>query len=61
MLLRAFSCNLSDEELSELRTALTQMLGRRLSNMADKIWDEKGWTNEDMERMLNTKMRSGHG
>lgn len=61
LLLQAFASNLTEDELLELRQAYTLILGRRLSAAADKIWDEKGWTNEDMERMLNTKMRSGRG
>lgn len=61
LLLKAFANNLTEDELLELRQAYTLILGRRLSAAADKIWDEKGWTNEDMERMLNTKMRSGRG
>lgn len=24
---------------------------------ADRIWEEKGWTDEDIKRLLETKMR----
>ena len=61
LLLKAFSCNLSEDELLKLRSAFANILGRRATAAADKVWDEKGWTNEDVERMLNTKMRSGRG
>jgi hypothetical protein len=29
-------------------------------DMADQVWEAKGWTDEDAERMLNTKMRAPH-
>lgn len=61
VLLKAFASNLTEEELLELRHAYAQILGRRATEAADKVWDEKGWTDADVDRMLNTKMRSGRG
>ena len=61
LLLQAFASNLTEKELLELRHAYAQILGRRVTEAANKIWDEKGWTDEDVDRMLNTKMRSGRG
>lgn len=61
LLLKAFASNLTEEELLELRQAYAAILGRRAIETADKIWDEKGWTDEDVDRILNTKMRSGRG
>ena len=28
------------------------------SRMADQIWQEKGWTNEDMDRLAHMHMRT---
>ncbi len=61
LLLSAFAGNLTEEELLELRQAYAQILGRRATAAANKVWDEKGWTDEDVDRMLHTKMRSGRG
>lgn len=61
LLLQAFASNLTEEELLELRDAYAQILGRRAVAAANKVWDEKGWTDEDVDRMLHTKMRSGRG
>lgn len=58
-LLKAFASNLTEEELLELRHAYAQILGRRATAAADKVWDEKGWTAETMEEFLHTKMRAG--
>lgn len=60
-LLKAFASNFTEEELLQLRQAYTEILGRRATEAANKILDEKGWTDEDVDRMLNTKMRSGRG
>ncbi len=61
LLLKAFATNLTEEELLELQNAYAQILGRRATAAANRVWDEKGWTDEDVDRMLNTKMRSGRG
>ena len=61
LLLKAFATNLTEEELLELQDAYAQILGRRATAAANRVWDEKGWTDEDVDRMLNTKMRSGRG
>ncbi|MEJ7664619.1 MAG: hypothetical protein WKG07_36440 [Hymenobacter sp.] len=59
--MKAFASNLTEEELLELRDAYAQILGRRATAAANKVWDEKGWTDEDVDRMLHTKMRSDRG
>ncbi len=57
-LLKVFNANLSDAELIEFKKMLADYFYKRTVDAADKVWDEKGWTNEDVDRMLNTKMRS---
>lgn len=60
-LLKLFSYNLSEEELLELRKAITHLLGQRSIETANQRWDEQGWTDEDVDRLLHTKLRSGRG
>ncbi len=57
-LLKAFSHDLSDSELAELKKMLAQFFAQRAIKEADKVWDEKGWTEADVERMLQKKMRT---
>jgi hypothetical protein len=57
-LLKAFSHNLSDSELAELKKVLAQFFAQRAIKEANRIWDEKGWTGEDADSMLQTKMRA---
>ena len=56
-LLKTFSYTLSDEELLELKEMLVAFFAKRLVKTANKVWDDKGWSNEMVDRMLNTKMR----
>ncbi len=56
-LLKVFTHNLTDEDLKELKKVLADFFANRLVEKANKVWDEKGWTEEDVQRMLNTKMR----
>ena len=59
-LLKAFSHNLSDSELAELKKVLAQFFAQRAINEANQVWDEKGWTEADVERILQTKMRTSN-
>ncbi|MFY7888049.1 MAG: hypothetical protein ACOVOW_04025 [Spirosomataceae bacterium] len=56
-LLKTFSHQLSETDISELRRVLALFFAQRAIQQANNMWDEKGWTNEDVDRMLETKMR----
>jgi len=56
-LLKVFSHNLADEDLKELKDVLTNFFAERLVKRANQVWEEKEWTEEDIQRMLHTKMR----
>ena len=49
--------DLPEDALDEIRRAVIASLYRRLTAEADRVWDEKGWTDADMERMLHTHYR----
>jgi len=57
-LLQLFAVGLSDEEMRELKQILLDFKFRRVTALADKIWDEKGWNEETVEKMLQTHMRT---
>lgn len=57
-ILKLFSSNLDDNDLVEIKQLIVQYLADKLTKEADRVWDEKGWTNEDMERLLNTHQRT---
>ena len=49
--------DLPEDTLDEIRQAIAGVLYRRLTAEADRVWDEKGWTDEDAERMLHAHDR----
>lgn len=53
-LLKLFSRVHSDEELMDLKRLFTQYYAERLMDKVDKLWDEKGYTQADMDRMANS-------
>ena len=54
-LMKLYSTNLSDKEMDELKNVLASFYGEKAIRKANKIWDEKGLTNADMEKWLNHK------
>jgi len=56
-LLKVFSYNLEHKELEELKDVLANFFAQRAIQLADDIWEKKGWTDENVDEMLNTKMR----
>ena len=57
-LLKLFSRDLDDEDLIAIKRLIVQYLGEKITKMADEVWEEKQWTNEDMHRLLNTHERT---
>ena len=56
-ILKAFSHDLSEEDLKALKKVLADFFAERAIHAANKVWDEKGWTNEDVDRLLHSKLR----
>ncbi|MCF8355001.1 MAG: hypothetical protein K9H48_11155 [Melioribacteraceae bacterium] len=52
-LLKLYSQNLSPEELKELKTVLGKYFSHKATKEADKIWDNKKYSNETMDSWLN--------
>ena len=57
-LLKVFSHQLNDEEIGDLKKILVNFFAQRAVFQANKTWDEEGWTDTDVDRMLATKMRT---
>ncbi len=52
-LLRLFDRGMSDEETLEIRRLLVTHLSKKLQDEVQRIDEERGYTAEDYERMLN--------
>lgn len=53
-LLKLFSRVNSEEELRDLKRLFVQYYAKRLMDRADKIYEERGYTQEDLDRMANS-------
>ena len=52
-LLKLYSTNLSPKELEELKTVLGKYYAHKATKAADKIWDDKIYSTETMDKWLN--------
>ncbi|QMU63806.1 MAG: hypothetical protein GKR88_05530 [Flavobacteriaceae bacterium] len=56
-ILKAFSHKLTKKELLEFKEMIAQYFAKRAIKGANKVWDEKKWTDGIVDEMLHTKMR----
>ncbi|MDB4904592.1 MAG: hypothetical protein JWQ63_3873 [Mucilaginibacter sp.] len=54
-LMKLFSTNLSEKELIELKDVLARFYAEKAIAQADAIWNERGLSDQDMEKWLNEK------
>ncbi len=57
-LLELFSGEMSDKELSDIKSILKDYYAKRVDEDMDKLWEEKGWSNETVERWGKEHMRT---
>jgi len=57
-MLKLFASGATDEELIDIKRLIVKYYAKKLEEKTTKVWEEKNWTDEDMDRLLNTHMRS---
>ena len=57
-LLKLFNRELPEEQLLEIKQILTQYFANKATEEMDRLWDEKGWSTETMEKWTQTHMRT---
>jgi len=57
-ILKLFSRDMEDNDLIEIKRLIVRYLAAKVTRMADEVWEEKGWTNDDMHRLLHTHKRT---
>jgi len=57
-ILKFFSRELSQEDLLAIKRLFVRYLADKATRLADNVWAEKGWTNEDMKKFAHTHMRT---
>ena len=53
-ILKLFSRDLQEEDLLAIKRLIVKYLAEKATKMADQIWKDKGWTDEDMDRLSKT-------
>ena len=54
-LIKTFSTDISDSELLELKNLIANYFAQKAIKEADRLWDERGYTNEKMNSWLKEK------
>ena len=54
-LLKIYSFDIDDEQLLEIKTLLANYFADKATEEADRLWQERGWTNETMGEWLKSK------
>ena len=54
-MLKLFSTDIPEKELIEIKNIIALYLLNKARDKADAIWEEKGYTNEKFEQILNQK------
>ena len=54
-LLKVFSADIPDKHLAELKNVIARFLLDKARDTAGAIWDEKGYTNEKLQQLLDKK------
>lgn len=57
-ILKLFSREMDEKDLLEIKRLIVRYLGEKITKMADQAWDEKNWTQEDMEKLINSHNRT---
>ncbi|HEY6974679.1 MAG TPA: hypothetical protein VH396_00225 [Chitinophagaceae bacterium] len=52
-LLKLYSSDISEEDLLHIQRYLSKYFAHKAIQEADKIWEQKGYTNDTMEHWLN--------
>lgn len=52
-LLQLYAHQVSEDDLKNIKELLGVYFAGRLTSLADAAWDKNGWTQQDMEDILN--------
>ncbi|MEM8527482.1 MAG: hypothetical protein AAGG68_22770 [Bacteroidota bacterium] len=57
-ILKLFSREMEEADLIAIKQLIVQYLGKKITKAVDQVWEEKGWTADDFDRLLNTHERT---
>lgn len=56
-LLKVFSIDLEEEQLQEIKNILTNYFSEKATKEMDRLWEERGWSNETMHEWSKEHLR----
>lgn len=56
-LLKLYTRKVSEQDLQSIKQMLAQYFSNKAMDLADKIWEENNWNDEDAERFSNDHLR----
>lgn len=56
--MKLFATDVSEKDLKNLKQILLEFKFKRVTNLANQVWEEKGWAEKDMEKLLNSHERT---
>ena len=57
-LLKIFSIPLEERQLLEIKELLSRYFAEQATGEMDRLWEERGWTNETMRKWAQEHMRT---
>jgi hypothetical protein len=57
-ILKLFSREIDEKDLLEIKRFIVRYLGEKVTKMADQVWDEKNWTQENLVELINSHNRT---
>ena len=57
-ILKLFSRELDEVDFIEIKRLIVKYLAEKVTKLADEVWDQKNWTNDDMESILKSHHRT---
>jgi hypothetical protein len=57
-MLNLFQKEMDEEDYLAIKRLIVKRLAKKLAQLSDKLWEEKGWTNETIDNLLNTHERT---
>ena len=59
-MLKLFAQEVPEEDLIAIQRLIAKYFAEKAMDLADRSWDEKGCSEEDASRLLNTRIRTSY-
>ncbi len=59
-ILKLFTRSLDEKDLIEIKRLIVNYLSQKITGLADEVWEEKNWSDEDIEKMLHEPQRTSY-